>query len=141
MDLTMEGRKVLPQPGQSLLELVKQLGLDGSTLTERPLAAKIAGEVFTLNYIPVRQKEAEADRQSMRRAMAASNGEIRLLRYADPAGKECYIPHGAVHDFPCHAAAVAGGNGKNDLHAGFQRVHQRCGGKGFFRFDPESAGQ
>ena len=91
MDLTMEGRKVLPQPGQSLLELVKQLGLDGSTLTERPLAAKIAGEVFTLNYIPVRQKEAEADRQSMRRAMAASNGEIRLLRYADPAGKECYI--------------------------------------------------
>lgn len=91
MDLTMEGRKVLPQPGQSLLELVKQLGLDGNTLTERPLAAKIAGEVFTLNYIPVRQKEAEADRQSMRRAMAASNGEIRLLRYADPAGKECYI--------------------------------------------------
>ena len=91
MDLTMDGRKVLPQPGQSLLELVKQLGLDGSTLTERPLAAKIAGEVFTLNYIPVRQKEAEADRQSMRRAMAASNGEIRLLRYADPAGKECYI--------------------------------------------------
>lgn len=91
MDLTMDGRKVLPQPGQSLLELVKQLGLDGNTLTERPLAAKIAGEVFTLNYIPVRQKEAEADRQSMRRAMAASNGEIRLLRYADPAGKECYI--------------------------------------------------
>ena len=91
MDLTMEGRKVLPQPGQSLLELVKQLGLDGSALTKRPLAAKIAGEVFTLNYIPVRQKEAEADRQSMRRAMAASNGEIRLLRYADPAGKECYI--------------------------------------------------
>jgi len=91
MDLTMDGRKVLPQPGQSLLELVKQLGLDGSALTKRPLAAKIAGEVFTLNYIPVRQKEAEADRQSMRRAMAASNGEIRLLRYADPAGKECYI--------------------------------------------------
>ena len=91
MDLTMDGRKVLPQPGQSLLELVEQLGLEGSTLTERPLAAKIAGEVFTLNYIPVRQKEAEADRQSMRRAMAASNGEIRLLRYADPAGKECYI--------------------------------------------------
>ena len=91
MDLTMEGRKVLPRPGQSLLELVKQLGRDGNTLTERPLAAKIAGEVFTLNYIPVRQKEAEADRQSMRRAMTASNGEIRLLRYADPAGKECYI--------------------------------------------------
>ncbi len=49
MDLTMDGRKVLPQPGQSLLELVKQLGLDASALTKRPLAAKIAGEVFTLN--------------------------------------------------------------------------------------------
>ena len=37
MDLTMEGRKVLPQPGQSLLELVKQLGLDGSAPTKDPL--------------------------------------------------------------------------------------------------------
>lgn len=27
----------------------------------------------------------------MRRAMAASGGEVRLLRYGDPAGKSCYI--------------------------------------------------
>ena len=27
----------------------------------------------------------------MRRAMAVSNGVVRLLRYSDPAGKECYI--------------------------------------------------
>lgn len=131
MDLTMDGRKVLPQPGQSLLELVKQLGLDGNTLTERPLAAKIAGEVFTLNYIPVRQKEAEADRQSMRRAMTASNGRNPPAPLRRPGGQGVLYPHGAVHDFPCHAAAVAGGNGKNDLHAGFQRVHQRCGAKDF----------
>ncbi|MGM9550115.1 MAG: nucleoside kinase [Faecousia sp.] len=91
MELTLDGRKVLPQPEQSLLELVKQLELDGRSLPDKPLAAKIAGEVFTLNYIPVRQKEADADRPSMRRAMAASNGEVRLLRYGDPAGKECYI--------------------------------------------------
>ena len=91
MELTLDGRKVTPGTGQTLLELVKQLGLDGAALRDRPLAAKIAGEVFTLNYIPVRQSEADGERPSMRRAMAASGGEVRLLRYDDPAGKECYV--------------------------------------------------
>ena len=91
MILTIDGRSVQTQPGQSLLELTAQLGLAGKTLSDRPLAAKIAGEVFTLNYVPQRKKDAEPDRPSIRRAMAASNGEVRLLRYADPAGKECYI--------------------------------------------------
>lgn len=91
MILHIDGRSVQPQPGQSLLELVKELGLSGKSLSDMPLAAKIAGEVFTLNYIPLRQKDADPDRPSIRRAMAASNGQVRLLRYADPAGKECYI--------------------------------------------------
>ena len=91
MYLTIDGREIQAQPGQSLLELVKGLGLEGSDLTDRPIAAKIAGEVFTLNYIPVRTKDGTADRPSMRRAMAASGGQVRLLRYLDPAGKECYI--------------------------------------------------
>lgn len=91
MILTIDGRSVQTQPGQSLLELTAQLGLAGKTLSDRPLAAKIAGEVFTLNYVPQRKKDADPDRPSIRRAMAASNGEVRLLRYADPAGKECYI--------------------------------------------------
>ena len=91
MYLTIDGRSIQPQPGQSLLDLVKQLGLTGRTLSDRPLAAKIAGEVFTLNYIPLREKDAGPDRPSIRRAMAASGGEVRLLRYSDPAGKECYI--------------------------------------------------
>ena len=91
MELTIDGKKIQAQPGQSLLTLVKRLGLEGVTLKDKPLAAKIAGEVFTLNYVPLRQQEAEADRPSMRRAMAASGGEIRLLRYSDAAGKECYI--------------------------------------------------
>ena len=91
MKLTIDGREIQARPGQSLLDLVKQLDMEGGILTDRPLAAKIAGEVFTLNYIPVRQKEEEADRPSIRRAMAASNGEVRLLRYEDTAGKECYI--------------------------------------------------
>ena len=91
MELTIDGKKIQAQPGQSLLTLVKRLGLEGVTLKDKPLAAKIAGEVFTLNYVPLRQQEAEADRPSMRRAMAASGGEVRLLRYGDAAGKECYI--------------------------------------------------
>ena len=91
MYLTIDGHRAEPWPGQSLLELVRVLGLDGDSLSSRPLAAKIAGEVFTLNYIPVRQKDADTDRPSIRRAMAASNGEVRLLRYGDEAGRECYL--------------------------------------------------
>lgn len=91
MYLTIDGQRVQTRPEQSLLALVRQLGLAGETLSDRPLAAKIAGEIFTLNYIPLRQKDVDTDRPSMRRAMAASNGEVRLLRYADPAGKDCYI--------------------------------------------------
>ena len=91
MNLTIDGCRIRTEPEQSLLDLVKKLKLEGKTLADRPLAAKIAGEVFTLNYIPLRQKDAAADRPSMRRAMEASGGEVRLLRYADPAGKECYI--------------------------------------------------
>lgn len=91
MNLSIDGRKILAQPGQSLLDLVNQLGIQGKTLSQRPLAAKLAGEVFTLNYIPVRQKEADAERPSMRRAMSASKGEVRLLYYGDAAGKECYV--------------------------------------------------
>ena len=91
MYLTIDGQEIQAKPEQSLLDLVKQLNLTGETLSDQPLAAKIAGEVFTLNYIPLRQKDGTSDRPSMRRAMAASDGEVRLLRYADPAGKQCYI--------------------------------------------------
>ncbi len=91
MLLRIDGHCVEAQPEQSLLQIVRQLGLDCSELSGRPLAAKIAGEVFTLNYIPVRQKDVELDRPSIRRAMAASGGEVRLLRYDDEAGKEAYI--------------------------------------------------
>ncbi len=91
MTLTIDNRSVTPQPGQSLLDLLRTQDLDSGSLSTRPLAAKIAGEVFTLNYIPLRQQDMEADRPSIRRAMAASGGEVRLLRYGDDAGKDCYI--------------------------------------------------
>ena len=89
MELRIDGNKITPKTGQSLLELIRELGLDGKTLSGRPLAAKIAGEVFTLNYMPIREKDAQ-ERVTIRRAMAASGGEVRLLRYADEAGREVY---------------------------------------------------
>ena len=91
MKLRIDGHEITARAGQTLLDLVKELGLDDKRLSRRPLAAKIAGEVFTLNYIPVREKDASSERTSMRRAMAASGGEVRLLRYHDGAGKDAYI--------------------------------------------------
>ena len=89
MELRIDGKIITPKAGQTLLELIRQLGLDSKTLSSRPLAAKIAGEVFTLNYVPVREKDVQ-ERSTIRRAMAASGGEVRLLRYADEAGREVY---------------------------------------------------
>ena len=90
MELVIDGRKIKATADVSLLSLVRQLGMDEGQFSQRPLAAKIAGEVFNLNYIPVRSKDAAADRPSIRRAMAASGGRVHLLRYTDPTGREVY---------------------------------------------------
>lgn len=89
MKLMIDGKQILAAPEKSLLDLVTELGLITGKLSEDPLAAKIAGRVFTLNYIPVRQKDV-TERESVRKAMAASDGVIRLLRYSDPAGRDAY---------------------------------------------------
>lgn len=91
MLLSINEKKVEVQTGETLLELLKRLNLDDGSLHSRPLAASVAGEVFNLNYIPQREKESDPSRPPVRRAMAAANGEIELLRYSDPAGKEAYI--------------------------------------------------
>ncbi len=91
MKLLIDGIETLALPGTSLLDLVRGLGLDTPDLSTRPVAAKIAGEVFTLNYIPLRDKDGSADRPSMRRAMEASGGQVHLLRYCDAAGREVYV--------------------------------------------------
>ena len=90
MNLNIDGRSITAAPGQSLLDMVRQLGLSTGTLSTEPLAAKIAGEVFTLNYIPLRQKDVQPERESIRKAMAASGGQVHLLRYGDAAGKDAY---------------------------------------------------
>ena len=90
MKLTFDGHPIETTPGTNLLQLIKQLGLNGTDLSNRPLAAKIAGEVFNLNYIPQREKDLLPDRPSIRRAMAASGGQVHLLHYSDAAGRDVY---------------------------------------------------
>ena len=90
MQMQIYGHAVTALPGQTLLDLVRQLGLDSDLLSQRPLAAKLAGEVFNLNYIPVRVSDVCHDRASIRSAMAASGGQVQLLRYSDPSGKDVY---------------------------------------------------
>ena len=90
MKLIIDGISITARPDQSLLDMVRELGLIKGKLSLDPIAAKIAGEVFTLNYIPLRQKDTSLERDSVRRAMAASDGTVRLLRYSDPTGRDAY---------------------------------------------------
>ncbi|MBE6585826.1 MAG: nucleoside kinase [Ruminococcaceae bacterium] len=90
MKLTINGCSVTLIPGQSLLDIIQKMKLVTEDLSTNPLAAKIAGDVFTLNYIPLREKDATPVRESKRKAMAASGGCVRLLTYRDPAGREVY---------------------------------------------------
>ncbi len=90
MLLNIDGVQIKAMPDQTLRDILLQLNMDNPALSQRPIAAKIAGEVFNLNYVPVRSKDARPDRPSIRRAMAASGGNVHLLRYADPTGKDVY---------------------------------------------------
>ena len=91
MTLYIDGHAIEARPDQSLHDMAKELGLMTDKLSTTPLAARIAGRVFTLNYIPLRQKDLTPERSSVRKAMAASGGRIRLLRYSDPQGQDAYI--------------------------------------------------
>lgn len=91
MKLRIDGHTTQAEPGRSLREMVYAIGLDSQCLSERPLAARIAGEVFNLNYIPVRLKDAAGENINTRTAMAACGGDIKLVRYSDPAGKDTYV--------------------------------------------------
>lgn len=90
MKLIIDGYVYWVRPEQSLLDIIKEFGLITGKLSTDPLVAKIAGEVFTLNYIPMRMQDAAHERESIRKAMAASGGKVSLLRYSDPSGKDAY---------------------------------------------------
>ncbi len=91
MQLNIEGHPIDAACGESLLALVRRLGLDTDDLRTRPLAATIAGETFTLNYVPVREKDVKpSQRVTLRRAMRASDGKVALLRYCSARGNRIY---------------------------------------------------
>lgn len=90
MKLYIDGLEVAPRPDTSLLDIIGELGLIKGKLSTDPLVAKIAGDVFTLNYVPVRTKDISADKETERAAMSASGGVVKLIRYNDPRGSDAY---------------------------------------------------
>ena len=91
MQLTIDGVKTEVNAGERLLDIVRRLGLDSTDLKTRPLAANIAGETFTLNYMPLREEQPGASqRVTLRRAMRAANGTVSLLRYDSARGNRVY---------------------------------------------------
>ena len=90
MKLIIDTREIIAKDDSSLFDMVRDLGLIPGKLSEDPIVAKIAGRVFTLNYVPKRSKDTGVERSSIRKAVAASGGVVRLLRYSDPEGREAY---------------------------------------------------
>ncbi|MDD4312188.1 MAG: nucleoside kinase [Eubacteriales bacterium] len=91
MQFTIDGIVTEVQPGESLRAVVCRLGLDSADLKTRPLAATIAGETFTLNYVPLREEPAStSQRVALRRAIQAADGTISLLRYDSARGNRVY---------------------------------------------------
>ena len=90
MKLFIDTLEVEARPDASLLDLITEAGLVDGHLSTDPIVAKIAGRVFTLNYIPVRKKDVTPERTSIRTAMSASGGVVKLIRYTDPIGRDAY---------------------------------------------------
>lgn len=59
MNITIEKRPCEIELGQTILEKVKELGLMGEKLADRPLAARIGGEIFNLAYTPMHDTDIE----------------------------------------------------------------------------------
>ena len=91
MKLIMDNIPYEALPGESLYDIAKKLGFVNGQLSNDPIAAKISGRVFTLNYVPLREKDVQDERKTIRTAMAASDGTVKLLRYSDPQGREAYM--------------------------------------------------
>ena len=92
MQITIDGHLVEVMANDRLVDLVRRLGLDTDSLKTRPLAADIAGEIFTLNYVPLRGVgNDEAPKTArLRKAIANGGGKVSLIRYDDPRGKMVY---------------------------------------------------
>ena len=72
MKITLDSKICEINQGETLLDAVKKLGLDNSSLVSRPLAAQIGGEVFSLRYAPNRDLS------------------VHLLNYKEESGRRVY---------------------------------------------------
>ena len=91
MKLIIDNKICEALPGESIYDITKRLGFVNGKLSNDPIAAKISGRVFTLGYVPLREKDVTPERKTIRTAMSASDGHIKLLRYSDPQGREAYM--------------------------------------------------
>ncbi len=92
MQITIDGHAIEAAAGDRLVDLVRRLGLDTDSLATRPLAADIAGEVFTLNYVPLRGvgNDDAPTTERLRRAIANGGGKVKLIRYDEARGRAVY---------------------------------------------------
>ena len=72
MILKLEGKPIELTLGQSILDLIKAAGLEGKDLSDRPIAARMGGEIFNLAYTPMHE------------------GDITLVYYAEEEGVKVY---------------------------------------------------
>ncbi|MBR3382496.1 MAG: nucleoside kinase [Clostridia bacterium] len=72
MIINLEGKPAEVALGQSILDIINENGLAGHDLSDRPIAARIGGEIFNLAYTPMH--EADVD----------------LLYYAEEEGVKVY---------------------------------------------------
>ena len=92
MQITIDGHAIEATAGDRLVDLVRRLGLDTDSLATRPLAADIAGEIFTLNYVPLRGvgNDDAPTTERLRRAIANGGGKVKLIRYDEARGRAVY---------------------------------------------------
>jgi len=70
--MNMDGKTIAIESGKTILDAVRMADLDSISLAERPLAAQIAGEVFSLGFTPNKDTN------------------MHLLRYTDEMGRRVY---------------------------------------------------
>lgn len=72
MRLNIDGRDVDIEQSQTIRDAVLKLGLESEKLSERPLAARIGGDVYNLSYTPYK------------------DAALRLIRYQEDYGRRVY---------------------------------------------------
>ena len=72
MNLNMDEKTVEIESGKTILDALRKAGMDSISLADRPLAAQIGGEVFSLSYTPNKDTK------------------MHLLRYGEEMGRRVY---------------------------------------------------